>query len=53
MRARVARLTVCGSEATLAAVGAARDDIMAAGGVDDLVVAPGDALTIEVQLADD
>jgi valyl-tRNA synthetase len=53
MRARVARLSVGGPEETVAAVEAARADIAAAGGVDDLVVAAGDALTIEIELAED
>ena len=44
MRARVALLTVTGPPATLAAVEAARGDIVDAGGVDELVVAVGDAL---------
>ena len=41
MRARVALLTVTGPPATLAAVEAARRDIIDAGGVDELVVAVG------------
>ena len=45
MRARVALLTVTGPEATLAAVEAARGDLVDAGGVDELVLAPGDALS--------
>ena len=53
MRARVARLTVTGPPATLAAVEAARRDITDAGGVDELVVAAGDALSVEVRLADE
>jgi len=54
MRARVARLTVTGPPATLAAVEAARQDIADAGGVDELVVvATGDALTVDVRLADE
>ncbi len=53
MRARVALLVVHASVATCAAVEAARGDITEAGGVDELVVAPGDALTVEVRLADD
>ena len=53
MRSRVARLTVAGPPATLAAVEAARQDIADAGGVDELVVAPGDALTVDVRLADE
>ena len=53
MRARVARLTVTGPPATLAAVEAARGDIVDAGGVDELVVAAGDALSVEVELADE
>jgi hypothetical protein len=53
MRARVARLTVRGPAATLAAVEAARGDITDAGGGDELVVATGDTLTVDVLLADD
>jgi valyl-tRNA synthetase len=53
MRARVARLTVGGPATTLAAVEAARGDIADAGGVDELVVAMGDTLTVDVLLADD
>ena len=53
MRARVARLTVRGPAATLAAVEASRGDITDAGGVDELVVATGDTLTVDVLLADD
>jgi valyl-tRNA synthetase len=53
MRARVARLTVRGPAATLAAVEASRGDITDAGGVDELVVATGDTLTVDVRLADD
>ena len=45
MRARVARLMVTGPPATLAAVEAARGDLIDAGGVDELVVAEGDALS--------
>ena len=53
MRARVALLRVSGPPATLAAVEAARRDITDAGGVDELVVAAGDALSVEVRLADE
>ncbi len=53
MRSRVALLKVTGPPATLAAVEAARRDITDAGGVDELVVAVGDALTVEVRLADE
>jgi valyl-tRNA synthetase len=53
MRARVALLTVTGPPATLAAVEAARGDIVDAGGVDELAVAQGDALSVEVVLADE
>ena len=42
MRARVALLTVTGPPATLAAVEAARGDIIDAGGVDELVVSAGE-----------
>ena len=53
MRARVARLAVTGPPATLAAVEAARGDLMDAGGVDELVLAEGDALTVEAELAEE
>ena len=53
MRARVTLLTVSGPPGTLAAVEAARDDIVDAGGVDELMVSAGDALSVAVVLADD
>jgi valyl-tRNA synthetase len=53
MRARVSRLTVTGPQAVLAAVEAARGDILDAGGVDELVTKPGGALNVEVELADE
>ena len=53
MRSRVARLTVSGPAATLAAVEAAHGDLADAGGVDELVLAEGDALSVEVELADE
>jgi hypothetical protein len=53
MRARVALLTVTGPPETLAAVEAARGDIADAGGVDELVVSAGDALSVHVVLADE
>ena len=53
MRARVSRLMVSGPDAVLAAVEAARGDILDAGGVDQLVTAPGDALNVEVELAEE
>jgi len=53
MRARVARLTVTGPAAALAAVEAARGDLMDAGGVDELVVAAGDTLSVEAELAEE
>ena len=53
MRARVARLTVTGPPALLAAVDAARGDIVDSGGVDELVAAAGEALSVEVELADE
>jgi valyl-tRNA synthetase len=52
MRARVTLLTVSGPPATLAAVEAARGDIVDAGGVDELVVSAGDALSVHVVLAE-
>ena len=53
MRARVALLTVTGPPEVLAAVEAARGDIVDAGGVDELVVSAGDALSVAVALADE
>ncbi len=53
MRARVARLTVTGPPATLTAVEAARGDVVDAGGVDEMVSAEGDALSVQVELADE
>ncbi len=53
MRARVARVVVTGPVAALAAVEAARGDIADAGGVDELVVVPGDVLSVDVELAED
>ncbi|MFZ0249224.1 MAG: valine--tRNA ligase [Acidimicrobiales bacterium] len=53
MRARVTLLTVTGPPAMLAAVEAARGDIVDAGGVDELVVSAGDALSVDVVLADE
>ncbi len=51
MRARVTLLTVSGPPETLAAVEAARADIVDAGGVDEMVVSAGDALAVHVVLA--
>ncbi len=53
MRARVALLTVTGPPETLAAVEAARADIVDAGGVDELAVSVGDALSVQVVLSDE
>ena len=53
MRARVALLTVTGTPETLAAVEAARGDIVDAGGVDELVVSVGDALSVQVVLSEE
>ena len=53
MRARVTRLTVCGPADALAAVDAARGDLVDAGGVDELVTTPADVLAVVVELADD
>jgi valyl-tRNA synthetase len=53
MRARVARLTVTGPGAVIAAIESARQDLVDAGGLDELVCAPGDALEVEVELADE
>ena len=51
MRARVAVLTVEGPPSTLAAVEAARSDIIDAGGVDDLVLRQAAELSVSVTLA--
>jgi valyl-tRNA synthetase len=53
MRARVARLTVTGPDDLIAAVELARQDLMDAGGLDELVCIRGDALSVEVELADE
>ena len=53
MRARVTLLRVTGPPETLAAVEAARGDIVDAGGVDELVVGAGDTLSVAVVLADE
>ncbi len=53
MRARVGCLTVTGPPAALAAVQAARGDITDAGGVDELKLAEGNTLMVEVRLADE
>ena len=48
-------LSVVGARppATIAAAEAARRDITDAGGVDEMVVAAGDTLTVDVRLADE
>ena len=53
MRSRVALLEVRGPVATIAAAEAARSDLVDAGGVDEMVVTQGDALEVEVRLADE
>jgi valyl-tRNA synthetase len=53
MRARVATLTITAPPAVLLDVEAARSDIVDAGGVDDMVTEEGDALSVDVQLADE
>jgi valyl-tRNA synthetase len=53
MRARVSSLTVTGPPEILAAIEAARRDLVDAGGVDDLVLKPGDALEVVVILAEE
>ena len=53
MRARVATLIVTGPPSVLEDVEAARGDIIDAGGVDELVAKEGDALSVEVLLADE
>ena len=53
MRARVATLTITAPPAVLLDVEAARGDLVDAGGVDDMVTEEGDALSVDVQLADE
>ena len=53
MRARVARLTVTGPPALLAAVEAARGDIVTRAGWTSWWRSVGDALVVEVELADE
>ena len=53
MRARVATLTITAPPAVLVDVEAARGDLVDAGGVDDMVTEEGDALSVDVQLADE
>jgi valyl-tRNA synthetase len=53
MRAPVARLTVAGPAATLAAIEAARGDLIDAGGVEELVLSPADAFSVDVTLAEE
>ncbi|HVB92040.1 MAG TPA: valine--tRNA ligase, partial [Acidimicrobiales bacterium] len=53
MRARVAHLTVTGPAPTLAAVEAARRDLIDAGGVDQLTLMDGEVLTVAVTLAEE
>ncbi len=53
MRARVARLTVTGPDDLIAAIESARQDLVDAGGLDELVCIRGDALSVEVELADE
>jgi valyl-tRNA synthetase len=52
MRARVARLIVSGPPDVLAAVEAARRDLIDAGGVDELVLEDGPELAVTVELAE-
>jgi valyl-tRNA synthetase len=53
MRAKVRRLTVSGPASVLAAVEAARGDLTDAGGVEELVLADADTLSVSVDLADE
>ena len=53
MRARVATLIVTGPPSVLEDAEAARGDIIDAGGVDNVVTKEGDALSVEVLLADE
>jgi valyl-tRNA synthetase len=51
MRARVTLLTVRGPPETIAAVEAARSDIVDSGGVDEMAVSAADALSVHAVLA--
>jgi valyl-tRNA synthetase len=53
MRAKVRRLTVSGPADVLAAVDAARGDLIDAGGVEELLLVGGDALSVTVELAEE
>jgi valyl-tRNA synthetase len=53
MRARVAELTVSGPAESLAAIEAARSDLLDAGGVDILVLSEGAELSVSVVLAEE
>jgi valyl-tRNA synthetase len=53
MRARVAELSVSGPAATLAAIRAAQQDLIDAGGVDTLTLTESDAFSVSVVLADE
>ena len=53
MRARVATLTITAPPAVLLDVEAARGDLVDACCADDLVTEEGDALSVDVQLADE
>jgi hypothetical protein len=49
----VRRLTVSGPADVLAAVDAARGDLIDAGGVEELLLVGGDALSVTVELAEE
>jgi len=53
MRAKVRRLTVSGPADILAAVDAARSDLIDAGGVEELLLVEADVLSITVELAEE
>ncbi len=53
MRSRVARLEVVDGQAVLDAVASARTDLVDAGGIDDLVLTPGDPRRVEIALSED
>jgi valyl-tRNA synthetase len=53
MRAKVRQLTVSGPADVLAAVEAARGDLTDAGGVEDLLLAEADTLSVSVVLAEE
>jgi len=53
MRAKVRQLTVSGPPDVLLAVEAAREDLTDAGGVEELLLADADVLSVSVVLAEE